>query len=123
MITGFGKDVSFFCMNHPKPVPFVVMEGNTPFYACPRYMRKDDEHPDGHEPDEKMCMNRLSFHSAQSVLDKMMHIVEKDVKEGVIAADYKGLTFSVDGVDVTVLKYSLDEGIKFGIINRRAIHP
>ena len=123
MITNFWRDVQFFCLNHEKPVPMVVMTGQSDFYACPKYMLKDDEHPDGHENGEKMCMNRLSFTRAKSVVDAMMKVVEKDMASGIIAADYKGYTFTVAGIDVKVLKYSLNEGIKFGILNRRAINP
>jgi len=110
-------------MNHKEPVPLIIMQGDTPFYACPRYFRKDDEHPDGHEADDKMCLNRLSFTKAQSIVDKMMKVVENDRANGIFTADYKGYTFTVSGIEVTVLKYHFGAGIKFGILNRSAIHP
>ncbi len=123
MITNFWKDIRFYCMNHDKPVLMTVMSGESAFYACPKYMLKDEEHPDGHEKGEPMCMNRISFTRAQSVVDKLMEKVEKDRAAGVFAADYTGYRYNVSGIEVEVLKYSLESGMKIGILNRKAINP
>lgn len=120
MITGFWKNFTIFCMNgHEEPVEMVVMEGSTPFYACPRYMLKDKKHPDGHEEGEPSCPNRISMTAVSNLMNKFMQIVEKDEDEGVIG-DYTGMQFTYNGIKVKVLKYSVND-TRLGIVNRRAI--
>ena len=104
-------------MNHKEPVPMVYMEGATPFHACPRYMLKDDQHPDGHGPLEKACANRLSFGLSTKIVERLMEMVEDDVENGRYC-DYTNLTFNCAGIRVRVLKYNPHE-IRLGILNSR----
>lgn len=121
MIKNFWNNVKFYCIHeHPKPVLLVPMEGESTFYACPKYMLQDEAHPDGHLPDERQCANRISFTRAQSVIDRFMKIVEEDTASGDLM-DYTNMKFSFDGIDVKILKYSPDD-TRIGIVNRRALH-
>lgn len=129
MVLNFWKshDISFFCMNgHEEPVPMVIMEGDTPFYACPRYMAMDEKHPDGHGPDEPMCMNRFSLTDAEEVVIKLSKIIEEDILNDVYG-DYNGHVYEYKKLTVTVLLYEDapdDDDIKekpliyLGVLNR-----
>ena len=46
MITNIGKNLEIYCGNHAEPIPMKIMSGETAFYACPKYMLKDEKHPD-----------------------------------------------------------------------------
>ncbi len=122
-------------MNHEKPVKMTIMErhtnlavggGNqvdyqTVFYACPKYMLKDDEHPKGHEANEPACGNRLSFSAAEEIMKIFAKTVEEDLKNG-IYADYKGFSFRYKNIDVQILDTDpMSEAMKVGILNRGAI--
>ncbi len=107
MVLNFWKShkISFYCMNgHEEPVPMVIMEGDTPFYACPRYMALDEKHPDGHGPDEPMCMNRFSLTDAEDIVMKLSQIIEEDIMDDVYG-DYNGHVFEHKSLVVTVLHY------------------
>ncbi len=119
MIKNFWKHITFYCGNdHPSPIPMKIMEGETPFYACPHYMLKDENHPDGHEPGERACANRLSFTRAKGIVDRLMKTVENDENEGIFC-DYTGMQFDDNGITAEILKYDpLDTRIS--IVNRRA---
>ena len=119
MIKNIWSDISFYCINgHEHPVKFVRREGESPFYACPKYMRKDEKHPDGHEADELACPNRLSFNDSASIVEKFASIVEESLLSGEVA-DFSGFKFKYKLYDVKVLFYS-DKAIKIGVLNRRA---
>lgn len=120
MIKNFWMFTNFYCMNHEEPIPMKVKEGDSAFYACPHYMLKDENHPDGHKDDEKMCNNRLSFTRAASIMDRFMKVVDKDTEEGMVV-DYTGMTFKYDGISVRILKYSPND-VRIGVINRRIMN-
>ena len=124
MITNLTKHVTFYCMNHTEPVEMVMRErsddSKDDFYACPKYMRKDEKHPDGHTDQERACANRLSFTDAGSVLFAFNKMVEDDGIDGMFA-DYTHARFSVGKfIDVEVLKHSGNK-VRFGIYNRKAV--
>lgn len=119
MIQNFWNNISFYCINgHEEPVPMVVMEGSSAFYACPKYMLKDEKHPDGHEPDERACPNRISFIRANTIVEKFMKRVEADNTDNMFM-DYTNMEFKYDGITVRILKYSPTD-VRIGIINKRA---
>lgn len=121
MIQNFWSNAKIYCMNgHKEPIPMIVMNGASSFYACPHYMLKDENHPDGREEDERMCNNRISFTALTNVMNKLMKMVEKDDEDGIIA-DYTGKTLEYNGIKITVLKYHLNT-FHIGILNRRAIN-
>ena len=117
MIKNIWNKVTFFCMNHEEPLPFYEYrtEKET-FYACHKYMKKDEDHPDGHEENEPACFNRLSFTTAADIVSRFASIMEEDSLMGT-QADYKGMRFIVKNIEVKVLRYTPSE-IRFGIINR-----
>lgn len=129
MVLNFWKshEISFYCMNgHEEPVPMVIMEGDTPFYACPRYMALDEKHPNGHGPDEPMCMNRFSLTDAEDIVMKLSKIIEEDIMDDVYG-DYNGHVFEHKSLVVTVLRYedAPDDGnledkplICLGVLNK-----
>lgn len=122
MILNFWNGISFYCMNgHEDPVPMVVMEGSTPFYACPKYMLKDEAHPDGHEPGEPGCPNRLSFTDAEQIVLTFSRMVEQAMEDDEIV-DFTGLSFKYKMIQAKILKYRNKEDVRIGILNRRAIH-
>ena len=92
-------------------------EGSTPFFACPCYFLKDEQHPDGHAPNEKACGNRLSFVLATKIVERLMETIEEDVENGRVC-DYKNYSFNCNGVRSKVLKYSPSK-IRIGVLNSR----
>lgn len=120
MIKNFWDGISVYCLNHEKPIRMIVMEGDTPFYACPRYMTKDEKHPDGHEPGEMMCRNRISFSAFTKVVEKYMSIVESYERQGCVG-NFTGLTFEAGGVQAKILRDSVND-VRIGILNQKALH-
>lgn len=123
MILNFwdNDNIKFYCINnHQKPVKMTIMNGQTgQFFACPKYMLKDENHPDGHDTDERACSNRLSFMDAEEIVVALSKEVEDDLMNGIMG-DYTGTIIHVKQIDAKVLDYS-DSKIKIGIVNRRTI--
>ena len=120
-VSNIGQKASFFCMNgHPEPIKMVIKEGNNQFYACSKYMVKDEKHPDGYDPDfEKACNNRLSFDDAGDVIMKFSEILAESLMNGEMN-DWTNIKFKVKQIDVKILRYS-DKHIDFGVVNKRAV--
>lgn len=118
------QKVSFFCNNnHPEPLPMKVKEGNSKFYACPHFMRKDDAHPDGYTPgEETACTNQLSLSDAGDVMYEFSKIQQEDILNGEVNNDYTNLKFNLPHrkIQIRILKYNDDE-IHFGIVNTAAV--
>ena len=120
MIRNIWNMIEFQCGNHKKPIPFYVYEwSNSPFYACPKYMLKDENHPDGHEEDEPGCSNRLSFDMARHFVEKISDILQEDIDNGVIS-DLGGLKMSYRGIDAKVV-YHGNSKIVISIVNKNEI--
>lgn len=125
MVKNLSGKAQFYCMNHPVPIPLIVRQRtddrNDNFFACPKYMRKDDAHPDGfdREAGETGCANRLSFSDAADLLDKFNKTVETDLMNGEIS-DYQGYRFTHRQIQAQILKYGGKE-LRIGILNRKAI--
>ena len=123
MILNFwdNDNIKFYCINnHQKPVKMTIMNGQTgQFFACPKYMLKDDNHPDGHDADERACSYRLSFMDAEQIVVALSKEVEDDLMNGIMG-DYTGTIIHVKQIDAKVLDYS-DSKIKIGIVNRRTV--
>lgn len=123
MILNFwdNDNIKFYCINNrQKPVKMTIMNGQTgQFFACPKYMLKDENHPDGHDADERACSNRLSFMDAEQIVVALSKEVEDDLMNGIMG-DYTGTIIHVKQIDAKVLDYS-DSKIKIGIVNRRTI--
>lgn len=114
------KNAEFYCMNHDEPVKLYVYEGSrTPFYACPRYMLRDADHPDGHAPEEKGCDNRLSFDDALAIIEKLSARIEEALSNGEYV-DFTGMVWKFKTIRVKILEYS-DKGIRIGVRNTRKI--
>jgi len=120
MIKNLWEKTELYCMNHKEPVRMYIYEhAVSPFYACPRYMRKDADHPDGHEENEPGCANRISFDAYWKIVDKFGEIMEADFANGEIQ-DYTGLRFRWKQIDVKILSYS-EKKILIGVSNRKEI--
>lgn len=119
MITNISEEVEFYCNNHTEPIPLKIMTGNSAFYACPKYMLKDETHPDGHEENERACANRLSFDDAGNILMEFNKLAFEAFKNDEFI-DFTNTCFKCKYYDVKVLFYSEDK-ICFGIVNRRAV--
>jgi len=121
MIKNIWNKVTFFCMNHEEPLPLYEYQSEREtFYACRKYMKKDEDHPDGHEDGEPACFNRLSFTTAADIVSRFSAIAEEDLLIG-NQADYKNMTFVVKNIKVKVLRYTPSE-IRFGVLNRSVFH-
>lgn len=122
MLTNVFTKIDFYCLNHDVPVPLYVYESsNSPFYACVRYMARDEAHPDGHEEGEAACANRLSFNAAAAIMEKISSVMEEALANGDIT-DWTGWQFMLKGIRVKVLEYSFADGsMKVGIENTTAI--
>lgn len=118
------QKVSFYCNNnHTAPLPMTVKEGNSKFYACPHYMRKDDSHPDGYTPgEETACTNQLSLSDAGDVMYEFSKIQQEDILNGEVNNDYTNMKFNLPHrkIQVRILKYN-DDVIHFGIVNTAAV--
>ncbi len=126
MVKNIWKKTSFYCNNplHEEPVPMVFKEGAiSSFYACPKYMKKDSQHPDGHEEDERACANRLSFDAAQNIMMAISDKISEAYFKGIVI-DLTGQTFRVRYAsmiyEVSVLLHRQDK-IKIGIVNTSAV--
>ena len=76
MLSNIWKGLSFYCMNgHERPVLMSFKEGSSLFYACPKYMPADSQHPDGHARHEAACANRLSFSDAEKIVSMLSDAV------------------------------------------------
>lgn len=112
--------IELVCTNHKEPVPMYVYEGSaTPFYACPKYMRKDEDHPDGHEENERGCSNRASFDDIRHIVEKLCQQISDDEKMFTYT-DYTGMHLKWKMIEAVVLKYS-DTKIVIGIHNTKEI--
>ena len=122
MITNFGLNSSFYCLNgHEQPLAMTIKEGNNQFYACCKYMVKDDKHPDGYDRDlgEVMCTNRLSFDDAGDIIMKFSEIYSDSILNGEMR-DWTGYKFKVKRIDVKVLRFT-EKHIDFGVVNRKVV--
>lgn len=95
------------------------MRGASDFYACPKYMRKDDQHPLGHDEDERACPNRISLYEEPQIVEALNKIIEEDLMSGVIA-DYTNLVFHYKHIEAKILKYS-DNEIVISLLNKKAV--
>ena len=122
MLTNVWKNIRFYCLNHDGPIELTVREGNAgAFYSCVKYMRKDAEHPDGHEDDERSCTNRLSFTTAVNIVEKLAKMIEESLSNGEFT-DFTGMQIRYKGIIVRVLEYSFDRGISgIGILNTNQV--
>ncbi len=121
MIKNFWNGLELYCMHrHDEPVRMTVREGSSHFYACPKYMRMDAEHPDGHADGEPACNNRLSFADATKLVETFAAAVEESYASGEMT-DFTNFRFHYKHLEARVLYYD-DDRIKLGVINNRAIH-
>ena len=97
----------------------VYREGQSLFYACPRYMLADDNNPDGHARGEAACTNRLSYSDAEKIVSKLSDMVQQSIADDEFI-DFTGYSFSYKNINVSVLKY-MEGDIRLGILNRYAI--
>lgn len=106
MIANFWNNIKMFCgNNHKKPIEFTFREGKDTFYACPHYMAKDKNNPNGHTKDEKQCYNRVAFADALGIVEKLSDKIEKDISKNIIQ-DYTGYTYKYKFYQVKVAKYN-----------------
>ena len=117
MLSNFWKGLTFYYINgHEHPIEMIYKEGGTLFFACPKYMLVDDEHPDGHERYESACPNRLSYPDAEKIVSMMADAVHNSLA-GDDFCDFTGYRFKLRQISVEVLRYS-DGDIRLGILNR-----
>lgn len=124
MIKNLTQNIRFFCINdHEEPVLMTERErtddNHDNFFACPKYMRKDEKHPDGFDKNETGCTNRLSFSDAGDIVVAFNKIVDDDIAS-FLFRDYTNYSFTLRNISVVVLSYS-SEFIKFGVLNRKAV--
>ncbi len=120
MVANLWKKIKWVCANrHEQPIPFVLMQGTSAFYACPRYMRKDAQHPLGHDVDERACPNRISLYEEPQIVEVLNKIIEEDLMSGAIV-DYTNLVFHYKHIEAKVLKYS-DSEITISLLNKKAV--
>ena len=118
MLKNLWSRIELHCMTHHVPM-YVYSGAATPFYACPKYMKKDEEHPDGHDENERGCANRASFDDVMHLVEKFGKQIAEDESQGNVV-DYTGLKLKWKTVDAVITKYSADK-IIMEIKNRREI--
>ena len=120
MLSNFWDGVTLYCMNgHEEPVPMIYKEGNSLFFACPRYMLADENHPDGHRRNEPACPNRLSYYDAEKIISRLSEQVAESLVNDEVC-DYTGYQFKFKNIHVRVLHYS-EGDIRLGILNKGAL--
>lgn len=112
------RKMIFMCINHDTPHEMIIREGQSVFYACPKF---DD---DNLEPGERKCLNRMTFIDAGGIIDKFAEIEDSiDPLEG--TEDLTGYEFGYRGLKsrfkVIILKINEDE-VRFGIKNLTVLH-
>ena len=120
MLSNFWNGISFYCMNeqHEKPIHMVYKEGNSLFFACPKYMLADEQHPDGHERFESACPNRLSYVDAEKIVRMLSDQVQETMSNDEFC-NFTGYRFKLRNIQVRVLNYT-DGDIRIGILNKGA---
>lgn len=119
-ITGVWGKTTFVCGCHKEPVKMVHQTGQSgDFYACPRYFLKDMMHPDGHEPDEPMCMNRMSFSDSVKVIEACIKKSEEEFAKTNVFPSFLGLRGKLsNGIEYVVTR---DDPASFDRDARREI--
>ena len=118
MLKNLWSRIELQCMKHH--VPMYVYEGAaTPFYACPKYMLKDENHPDGHEEGEPGCANRISFEDYRHLVEKISADLENAFLNGEMP-DLTGSKYRWKNVDAVIDKYS-DKKIILSVLNKKEI--
>lgn len=121
MVKNLWGKVEVWCMNHQKPVKMYVYEGsNSPFYACPKYMLADEEHPGGHSRNEPGCANRASFEAVRKFVERLGELIEEAQANNEIV-DFGGLKMHWRTIDAEILEYA-DDRIMIGVLNRAEIN-
>ena len=101
MLSNIWKGLSFYCMNgHERPVQMTFKEGSSLFYACPKYMPADSQHPDGHECYEAACANRLSFSDAEKIVSMLSDAVQDSLCRDDLC-DFTGYRFRLGAPEVS----------------------
>lgn len=91
-----------------------------PFYACPRYMKKDENHPNGHEEGEKSCTNRLSIEEARHIMEKLDELADEAAANHEFP-DFTNLVIKrKNGVTAKIIKYTPEETL-ISIKNTRKV--
>lgn len=118
MLKNLWSQIELQCLKHH--VPMYVYEGTgTPFYACPKYMKKDEKHPDGHEENERGCANRISFDDYRHLVEKISADLEKALLNNEMP-DLTGNKYHWKSVDAEITKYT-DKKIILSVLNKKEI--
>ena len=121
-VSNLWENLEFYCGNHEERIPMVIQEGQSKFFACPKYMLKDEKHPDGHEADEKACVNRISFDDIGNIMMALHSVMSNAVADPGEMIDFNGYSFKHKSYDVKILKYNEFTGkIKLSILNRKVL--
>lgn len=112
------RKMIFMCTNHPKPHEMIIREGQSVFYACPKF------EDDALEPGERKCLNRMNFIDAGGIIEKFSEI-ENSINPLEGTDDLTGYRFAYRGtrsrLEVIVLKIN-DREVRFGIKNLSVLH-
>lgn len=115
MITGSWNDVKLVCTHrHEEPIPMILQEGKTLFYACPKY------HTENREEEERACNNRLSLEDYTKMLEHLHNkILDAELNdEHIILTNYTWKDRK--GTELTVLEHNGSK-MTIGVMNKRAI--
>lgn len=117
MQTFDNRKISFWCINHDKPIEMIIQQGVSQFYACPKYF------PEERKENEKMCVNRMTIIDAGGIIQKFASICDS-VDPFEESVNYYNYSFIYKGtrskIKVRIIKYTDDE-IRFGIQNLTAL--
>lgn len=121
-VSNLWNNIEFYCGNHKEPIPLVIQEGQNKFFACPKYMLKDEKHPDGHEADERPCVNRMSLDDTGNIMMALHNVMSNVLSDPEEMVDLNGYSFKYKSYDITVLKYNEFTGkVKLSILNRKVL--
>ena len=118
MIKNFWDKIHIYCGCHDgEMVEMQASKGNMQtFCVCPRCVKADGEHPDGHGEYERACRNTLGTVAATDIVDKIVSLKEKARREGEVV-DLTNCMFTVRGVMVRVLKDGT-RNIRLSVVNK-----
>ena len=116
MITGMWKNMRLICGNpahSSTETMFIRQTAEDVFYACPKYS------PENRTMGEKPCMNRISIHEAEKMLEKLSDKIQEEEENlgSFFAANYR---FETRTARYRVLKQTPDELI-IQVLNKRAL--
>jgi len=115
VISGSWNDVTLVCACHDNPVEMVIQQGQSLFYACPKY------HAENREADERGCNNRLSMDDYMKMLEHLHGVlVEAEMRDERMTLTHYTWK-DTKGTQYKVLRHDGNKMV-ISVLNKRAMN-